>query len=1319
MAEYNRKPQLMLKKGMNVTLPGDRLSADYFQYIRNVRSFRIGEWRQRPGMSLLYPSLGNPIYFMSRINNGIDSTFRRVVGVNNAGTGELYVDNALHTVLSLVDTGYSPTQFSSVISRPDRSPTPFMFVANSLRNSKISATGSRSEWGIAAPTSSPNVEPQGLNYRALADLSSTTGWALSGGIVLSSFSSVTGIVSVLYDSGSSGMATIGVSIPNITVNGVVDIITSGLLAEECFVLEFNPLVSPIVGTNTASIQSIVYDSGSTGLCTITFTGLGSGIKRNTMLKLDHGGGTSEHIRVLSVTTALDGTPSIRCSTVNTHIVGHIVNGIASFRAFTVLTHNTLSTVESFFFSFTNLGGFLPTITLTRSTSNLDLTQAPMSSGGAASSQLVKADDFLNVAIFADFGVVDEVQIQFDADGSGFLGDYYYVSIRQADLIGSYFLSSQSIASQQQQASREQLDSSIKVRDRDRDIFKFPPSVGGLGDLGSSDTNATEQYFGLPTTITTDAGPVTTASFSKIGTVNLQIPISQFQHVRGTPNASLQFINGIRFVFKYNGTSVVTTLIESFSIGGTFEPNTKDLPLYSYVYRARNTSTGARSNPSPPTRSPIESIRRRTLVTVPAHPDPQVDAIDIFRIGGILPNYHLVGTLTNGATVFEDNIPDSTAIRNPILEVDRFKPWVTSDTPKSGVCNVTGTSVTYVSGDLFDTSWVRGSQIIINGKLFTIYSNPSSTTRLELNESAGAGTNLRFQVQDPILDGRTYPAVFGPFAGASAEFIFAVGDSRNPGFLYWTNPNDAESTSDLNFIELCPPSEELMNGVILDGIPFCFSDKRAWRILSSFQGGQTGGSSTFYPQETAIGRGLAARNGICVGDAIYFVSFDGIYRTRGDAIDSLTDESLASLFDRDGTFLFDFTVPVSPVNFTVPEDISLTYSFDGIYFTYQGRDTALYTFFYSFLTGGWTLDSIATGSILRSSREIRTQDADNVIVGTTGGKVMIRSNSVFRDDADSISCEIWDREEIWDDIRSTKQVGDVMIDMDPGFASITPTMRYDSNTASDVLTTFGGGGVRDQFTKDINSGSGRVVRGAALDLTWSNGISGIPKFYAWEPSALIKAEETSNRATDWDGGGYTGTKWLQGFRLKGDTAGLAKAFQVEIDGGTFVESFSFNANGEQVQTFWLNNPVVAHEMRIRGTDDDLWRNMGIEWIFEPEPEQAAVWETQVTSFDLPFFHHMREAMIAHRSTSDVTMLVTTDGVSNSYVIPHGSGQRIRSYLPVKSIKTKYTKFRFTSAQPFGLWIKDIECKVGAWGRTDPYTTQRPFGDISRENGGARI
>jgi hypothetical protein len=1314
MAEYTPKPQILIKRGMNVVLPGDRLAQEYFQYGRNIRSYKVGEWRQRPGMSLLYPPIAESVNHVTRLNNNLLGSFRRFIGTT---AGKIWVDNAAHTLLSTADSGYSANGFTSIISRPDRSPNPFLFVANSQRNGKFSTTGARTEWGIEAPTSPPLVEPQGVNYLMIADLDSTAGWTISTGALAAPASTNT-TVAVLYDSGSSGMASIAVSdggaLPFPIVNAIIDITNAAAQTEECMIQEVNLAAAPLAGTSGALISSIMYDSGTTGACAITFTGVSSGLQRNTVLLLNNGGGNAEYVRVLSVTTSLEGNPSVRCSTVNTHVAGEIVNGVTAFRAFTVFTHTPrVNAIDLFGFSasYTAVAGDV--VTISRNGINVNFTQAPTSSGGSPTARSIKSDDILCFSIQALFNAIEEIQVQIDVGVSGFTTDYYYISIRQPDLIGSVTASSTSILAQQLAFNRRNLDESIRDVEFGNDP---PPPIGQIGELTVNDSNP---YFSLPNVgdIVPSGAPITVNSNQFQGRADFRIPLSDLQRIGEGPG-TLRNVTSVRVVIRYNGTASSGANISVFNISGSYEPSTLELPEYRYVYRGRNTATGSRSNPSPQTRGLINSIRRRTLVTAPVHPDSQVDAIDIFRIGGSLTNYHLIGTVSNLGIAFEDNTPDAVAVRNPMLEIDRFKPWVTSDVPKSGMVNVTGTSVTWVSGDTFNTQWVRGNQIFINQRVYTLYSNPSSTTRLELNESAGEGTNISFTIPEPVLDGQTYPSVFGPYAGSAGEFLFVVGDPRNPGFLYWTNGNDPESTSDVNFIELCNPSEVLMNGCVLDGIAFCFSDKRSWRILPSFEGGQTGAGSSFYSQETTTGKGLAGRYGICVGDAIYFVSFDGVYRTRGDVAESLTDESMAPLFRRDGTFISDFVVPVSPIDFLNPNDISLIFSFDGLYLTFKAVDTNYYTYFMSFLTKGWVLDSIGTGSITRSGRELLTDDADNVIVGTSGGKALIRSNSSFLDDADAISCEFWDREEIWDRLRGTQQVGDVMVDVNPVNATLTPTLRYENNTSNDVLANITGNG-RDQFIRDVNSGMGRVVRGVALDLTWTTGSSGSPCLYAWEPAALLKAEETVNRATDWDNGGYTGTKWLQGFRLRGDTLGIAKSFQIEIDGGTFVESFTFTANGEQVVTFWLTNPVVCHEVRMRGSDADLWRNMGVEWIFEPEPERASVWETQVTSLDLPFYSHIREMMVAHQSTTDITMTVTSDGVSLNYTIPNGSGQRIRSYLVQQAVKAKYRSFRFVSSQPFGLWIVDMEVKAGEWGRVDSYRTIKPFGDISRTNGGARI
>lgn len=1313
MADYVRKPQIFLKRGMSISLPGDRLSPEWFQYVQNVRSYILGEWRQRPGTQQIF-DVNEAIYYITRVNDNDSGTFRRFIGTVN---GNIYIDDIAHTGFTLADSGYNGKQYSSVISRPDRATDPYLFVANSNRNGKFDPVGNRTDWGLIGPTTAPVVDGQGVDYAVITSPTNPAlGVVISAGIATNTQRVVVPIQNIIYDLSNPGMGNVTLatfSIGDITTIGagmlidLIDNVTAAIIYTTVVQETFLPIAS-------TTVAAIAYDSGVAGLCTIQLSGPTAGLRRNSIIQIT---ATGEQVRVLSVTSSLSGVPSFRCSTVGTVVVGQAISGVFSIRCYLQGTFvfppagPNQTIVATNFIDWDNIPDGLQTITQTIS---LNLASADVFNGGLPAPRPIQDDDNFHLGLLIRFGAVDEVQIQFDVDNGDFATNYYFVSMRPSDLQGAIDQTTTSINAQQLDVQRTQLDEFVQQQAQ---LGTYSAEqITAIGELVDSLTNSLDQ--GL--TSNSGLGPVSTPL--QTGTfqwTDFFIPVSQFQRV-GVSDQGWKDVVAWRITANVvDGGGAGTNIgIDTMWMGGTHGPDSSDIIPYTYVYRARNTDTGSRSNPSPPTKYATDVRRRLVRVDIPSYPDPQADVFDVYRFGGILTDYHLVGTTPSSVSTFQDDIPDSVAIRNPILETNQYKPWISTETPKSGICNTVGTTVLRQSGDLFSTQWIKGNQIIIGGNVYSLYTNPTSIDVLTLNESSGILTNVVWQIPEPTIEGQTLPSVFGPYSGSGSEFIFVVGDPRNPGYLYWTNGNQNESTSGRNILELCPPSETLMNGCVLDGIIYVFSDKRSWRILPSFNGGQTGGGSDFYPQETAMGKGLISRWALAIGDAIYFASYDGIYVSRGDAVESLTDEMLAPLFRRDGT-ITSFGAPLSPIDMTQPDEISLVYSYDGLYFHFMGVDGIRYTGYMSFLTKGWMFDNLSGDSMIRSYREIQSSSEDLVLIGTNGGSLLRRNNSVFTDNGQAISCRIWDREEIWDDPRLTKQVGDSMIDANPAGATITPTMRFEDNTSNEVLSTITGS-VRNQFVRDLNSGAGRIVTGAALDLTWIDGTSGIPKVYAWEPAALIKAEESVNRASDWDNGGYTGTKWVQGFRLRGDTLGLAKSFQVQYDGGTTSESFSFTANGEQVQTFWLNDPIVAHEMRIIGLDDDLWRNMGVEWICEPEPEMAAVWETQVTSFDLQFFMHMREVMIAHRSTTDITMIVITDSnVSNSYVIPHGSGQRVRSYLPVMSIKSKYHKFRFISAQPFGLWLADIECKVGQWGRSDQYTTQRPFGDISRTNGGARI
>jgi hypothetical protein len=150
-------------------------------------------------------------------------------------------------------------------------------------------------------------------------------------------------------------------------------------------------------------------------------------------------------------------------------------------------------------------------------------------------------------------------------------------------------------------------------------------------------------------------------------------------------------------------------------------------LYRYCYRS--SATGATSNPSPENLTQIYPAVQVVNLNATPSTDPQVDLIDWYRQGGALLSFTYIGTGPNTSATFVDNVPDLAVSANPLLQYDNFQPFPSIDTPKKGVVNITGTTVTWVSGDKFNIRWLPGTLITINGLVYTLANRPVSDTQL--------------------------------------------------------------------------------------------------------------------------------------------------------------------------------------------------------------------------------------------------------------------------------------------------------------------------------------------------------------------------------------------------------------------------------------------------------------------------------------------------------------------------------------------------------------------------------------------------------------
>src|SRR5215475_6045098 len=364
--------------------------------------------------------------------------------------------------------------------------------------------------------------------------------------------------------------------------------------------------------------------------------------------------------------------------------------------------------------------------------------------------------------------------------------------------------------------------------------------------------------------------------------------------------------------------------------------------YQWVYAYRRTGTGAKSNPSAPTRfnilHPATTVTNGSVtLTLPnAPPDPQPPfqpdshvVIDIFRFGGNLARWALVGSAPGGSQ-FTDNASDLSLLAAPsppqatdpvtgLTRFNLFQPFVTQDVAHAGVVEAfpqpNGAWIITPQPPVqpgqptpFNLNWLPGSTIIVNGIRFSIFQVISPTV-IELSEDpqqqlqpGGFGLYTWSIPAGTLMSGQPLPHLWGPYGlGVSASYLFACGDANAPGTLYWTNGNDPDSTDVVNNIVVTNASEKLQAGCVYDGQPFVWSTERQFQIFPSLTVfGQ------FTTQEVAGAKGLwlefslsVQSNGI-TDQSVTWRGKDGLYDWSASGLRRLTDD-LYPFFPHDGEF----------------------------------------------------------------------------------------------------------------------------------------------------------------------------------------------------------------------------------------------------------------------------------------------------------------------------------------------------------------------------------------------------------------------------------
>jgi hypothetical protein len=1315
--EFDSIQQEFICAGIYLATPVDKVPKSKYPILRNVRGYQAGRIESRPGQTAFTnAAAAGGIHSIKRLNDDKNGLFTRLCGAG----AKLYSGNA---VLAEIDAGYSGDPLSFVTWRPSQSPEPWVYIGDRTRMRKARRDGTNFPIGIAPPNIAPSAIFAAPNYNIADDLDSAAGWAQGGtaGAPAVENRVNTLIDQILYDTGAAGWASIApVDMTNIDLSAILKFDAGAGTEERAIVFGvFRAIPSTILG-------SITYDAGALGLCTMQPTALTApaqkrapvrrvldddlldpydpvikrslskrlavvdrgptlpntswltalGVVPDAMIKLAAGTPNEETVRIISVAVGKDGIASVRCSTTKTHVAGETIDGLRSFRTYLANAHISGGTVTDI------------NVKSTIATGTGYLSKVTPFNLGLIGARPTQDSDEIHVSIRIDnLANLIEGRIIFDVDaGLGFANNYLFHAFRPNDLIPGIKLSTTMLNAQQRALQNRYVDQTQQQFSQRMRSTKYSD------DYTDFDLSSRYARRGATQSTTGDAQ-----------WFDLHFKVSDMTRVGSDKARGLNDVTGIRLQFTVAGQTVVG--VDSLWVGGSYGPDIGEVgDPYLWRYRYRSKQTGAKSNPSPPMRFGLSPHRQRIQLNATASPDAQVDAIDWYRWGGVLPEWLYVGTGDNGAGNFFDEMPDQDLVFSELLDFDNFQPFPSVDTPKSGTCDVVGTAITKKTGDAFSTSWAPGTIININGTDQILYASPTAADRLEIVDNAGSLAGAKFFINEPVVLAQPSPVLFGPFKG----FMFGL-DPNRPGTLVFTKGNDPDSAPETGYIEITDASNPLLNGGVFDTRVILASSKGFHAVIPAFDD-----VNVFDYIDLPVDDGPMSRWAFCVKDGRgYYVGKDGVYVTAGGPKQSITGD-LYPLFPHDGQPGV-ATNGYLPIDMTRASDMRLTPVDSQIYFDYVDTAGTRCTLIFDIQVNGWFFDQYATPVIVHYADEGKNVHA--TFMGGTDGKLHQLIGAT--DNGAAIHCQVRTYADDRGDRRANKLWGDCLLDVDtnknPAVINVVPYLdNFDFSlpgTAIDGSAEVG----RNHYVIDLQSGAGKLARNFALDIQWDDTVG--VKLYQYEATSRTKNEDTVRRYTDWNDLGYQGAKFIQGIIIEADTGNIPRTLQILMDEGAVGATIQVQHNG-QVHKPYSFAPFVAHAIRLAPQDGESWRLDQYRAIWEPAPELAAAWITQGTTHDLKDFQHVRAAYIALESSAVVTLKITIDGADYSYDIPSTVGTYKKVYVPLKAIKGKLFTYSLTSANPFRLYARDCEVRVRSFDQQGPYAVANPFGDIHRIYG-ARI
>lgn len=1298
--ELKKESIKFLCDGFVLSVANDLPVKGKMNLLQNTRIYTEGILESRPFLDSYLTLTGEPAlvpHSIKAILNKANTTFNRIAG---AGT-KLFTGNGV--ALAQKSTGFSGKPLSIVDFRPEQSVESYAYIADENKFVKISVSDTLSDVGITSPPK-PVVWKIGAPNRKVVDKIDTGSGAAWNNITGTAGAPTeinrvnTTITKYLADGTLPNFASIVPAsfTPDIQKDAIVT-----LNASEDVIVE--QVLPAALNTGVATITKIVYDSGSTGACTIVLSVSSPLIVRDSILLL---GGT-EYVRVTDVTRDGNNIPSIRTSTVGTFAATNTVSGAASFRFYATVGYAAGNTITGKYIKTAISVAGISSITRTFNTDLLNTGTKPLT-----------LDDIFHISLLiSSIANITEIQIQLNisSTGTAFEENYYFFSITPNFFTGLADQTSSALSVLQQAQQRNAL------LQQQRQIFdvKFSP-------------NLREDYLRDPgDEIPSLGNNLDQTALGDLQWTEVEIPLKEFKRV-GTDNSrSLKDVNAIRI--SVNASAAVDVSIDSLWVGGAdgLETISQGFLPYNYVWRLRDPATRTRSNWSPPLRDGIKISRGRIVLTFP-------DAfanyshnfkIDIARFGGSLNEFLIVGSIANDNSEYTDTSSDRIIADNDLAGryagqgsenavFDFFKPFAILDTPKKGTCAVTGTTWKWTTGDKLNITYPRGVQIVINGIANKFYTNPSDTETVELERDMGALTGVAFEIEAPLLTGQPLPVIAGPIGqGNFGLFILGIGDKNAAGTLYWLDGNSPDTMSDVNRTEITSPSKPLVGLVIYDGYAQLYSTSRSFTIGPSIN---SDGRVIFLARENANSRGLFSRWAIDVGPShIFFLSenADGIYRVQGNGNpECITSAGFNSLFvvnEKAPTAitLIDGTI-IYPPDFTAIEDLRIFCTNDFMFFRFKDTHAQYVQLVFDLKLNNFISYDIFPSNIIGATYKEELENDIQILAGIAGGIGRYSSTGTF---------EALTRTKITPfafdggDTRIVKEFNEEVISADQGTDGFSFRNYYDNGNTNDAQIDVLGSvsHKRQQFITKLEGltiDQGKNAQNITTIFSWP--IKSGVKLYEEIFYYSIKGDKIDDRIGDLENAGSIGAKLWQGVVIQADTFGIDKTLKYYDDKNVLRVTLVINHNGEQTISYGFDQPFISHTIRRTSSDDKLWIPIVEAYVTDAEPEAAKIWEGEFNTSELTGLITIKRIAVAYRSTqASIIRLFFDDDTNQVYSLPSSAGKWKKYFFYTTAKKWQSCKWRIDSTEDIRIYKKGCEVWMKSYNSQQGFNPVQPFGGIS--------